>query len=273
MQTRAALFRSAGQPLVIETLELEPPGPGEITERMKAVGLCRSDYNVIAGLRPVGMTPMVLGHEGAGLVEAVGTGVDDLAPGDAVVLTFITACGQCRYCQSGHGHACVLTRRIASGTLPDGSTRLRAADGTAVGQFCMIGAFSERVVVDRRTAIRVDPALPLRSVCLTGCGVAGGYFAATHRVAVAAGSPALVVGAGGVGMNVVQGLRHARAKPIIVADRSADRRVEAVRFGATHAVSTEDSDWVEQVRAISGVDGVDAAFVAVAAEGLIEQAA
>ncbi|MBI4769588.1 MAG: Zn-dependent alcohol dehydrogenase [Chloroflexi bacterium] len=230
MKTHAAVTYQPGQPLVIEPLELDEPHAGEVRVKLAAVGLCHSDHHVMAGKRPVGMRPMVLGHEGAGVVEAVGPGVTRVRPGDHVVLTFIPSCGHCRYCQSGLTSACVLGPKIAAGPLPDGTYRL------------------------------------------LGCGVVGGFNAAVTRARVRPGSSALVIGVGGVGMNVIQGARAASASTIIAADLGP-RKLECARdFGATHTIDASREEVVGRVLEITGGAGVDCAFEAISGPETIAQA-
>src|SRR5512142_648915 len=169
MKTRAAVIYAPREPLRIEELELDEPKAGEVRVKLAAVGLCHSDYHVMAGDRPVGMMPMVLGHEGAGVVEAVGPEVTRIKPGDHVVLLFIPSCGKCRYCVSGHSHACVMGAGLAKGPLPDGTYRLHNSSGQNVGQFCMVGAFSEYAVVNENSVCVIGDEFPSESACLLGC--------------------------------------------------------------------------------------------------------
>jgi NDMA-dependent alcohol dehydrogenase len=272
MKTHAAVIYGPGEPLRVEELELDEPHAGEILVKMSAVGLCHSDYHVIAGDRPVGMLPMALGHEGAGIVERVGSGVTRARIGDHVVLMFIPSCGKCRYCLSGMSHACVMSAGLSKGPLPDGTFRLHNKAGQNVGQFCMIGAFSEYAVVDERSVCVVDQDLPLDVVCLVGCGVAGGFGAAVHRARVTPGSSVLVVGAGGVGMNVIQGARIAGATSIIAADIVDSKLARAKDFGATHTINSQKQDLVATVIEWTGGAGVDFAFEAISSPATIAQA-
>jgi NDMA-dependent alcohol dehydrogenase len=263
MKTRAAVIYAPKQPLKIEELEMDEPRAGEVRVKMVAVGLCHSDYHVIAGDRPVGMMPMALGHEGAGIVESVGAGVTRIAPGDHVVLMFIPSCGKCKWCLAGHSHACAEAAGLAKGPQRDGTYRLRNKDGQNVGQFCMLGAFSERVIAHQDSVCVIDKDYPLDAACLVGCGVAGGFGAAVHRAQVTPGSSVLVIGAGGVGMNVIQGARASGALTIIAADRVEQKLVWAKQFGATHVVNTEKEDVVAKVMEITNGAGVDFAFEAI----------
>lgn len=272
MKTRAAVSYEPGKPLVIEELELDEPQAGEVLVKMAAVGLCHSDYHVMAGDRPVGMRPIVLGHEGAGVVEAVGPGVTRIQPGDHVVLMFIPSCGKCHFCVSGMTHACVLSANIARGPQLDGTFRLHNRQGQAVGQFCLLGAFSEYAVVNQDSVCPIDEHYPLEVACLVGCGVVGGFCAAVNRARVRPGSSVLVIGAGGVGMNVIQGARASSASTIIAAD-IVDRKLAWARsFGATHTINANKTDVVSKVMEITDGAGVDFAFEAISSPETISQA-
>ncbi len=272
MKTNAAVTYEPGRPLVIEELELDKPKDGEVLVKMAAVGLCHSDYHVLAGDRPVGMRPMVLGHEGAGVVAAVGPGVTRIKPGDHVVLMFIPSCGKCSYCVSGRAHACVLSKHIAQGPQLDGSYRLKNKKGQDVGQFCLLGAFSEYTVVSQHSVCVIDKSYPLESACLVGCGVVGGFGAAVNRAKVTPGSSVLVIGVGGVGINVIQGAVAASATTIIAADVVERKLAWAEAFGATHIINAAESDVVTRVLEITANTGVDFAFEAISSPETIAQA-
>jgi NDMA-dependent alcohol dehydrogenase len=272
MRTRAAVSYEPGKPLVIEDLEIDAPRAGEVLVRMAAVGLCHSDYHVMAGDRPVGMRPMVLGHEGAGIVQAVGTGVTRIQPGDHVVLTFIPSCGRCRWCLSGMAHSCVLSAHIAKGPQIDGTFRLRNKAGEPVGQFCLLGAFSQYAVVNQDSVCVIDKSYRLEVACLTGCGVVGGFGAAVNRARVRPGSSVLVIGVGGVGINVIQGARLSGATTIIAVDVFDQKLTWARAFGATHAIHANETDVVARVMEITGGSGVDFAFEVISSPDTIGQA-
>lgn len=272
MKTNSAVTYKSGQPLVIEELELDEPKAGEVLVKMAAVGLCHSDYHVIAGDRPVGMRPMVLGHEGAGVVVKVGPGVTRINPGDHVVLMFIPSCGKCSYCVSGMTHSCVLSKHIARGPQLDGTYRLHNKNGQDVGQFCLLGAFSEHTVVNQDSVCVIDESYPLETVCLIGCGVVGGFGAAVNRAKVKPGSSVLVVGVGGIGMNVIQGAVAAGATTIIAADVVNRKLAWAKEFGATHTIDATEADIVTRVMEITDGTGVDFAFEAISSPETIAQA-
>ncbi len=272
MKTQAAVFYEPNKPLVIEELEMDEPKTGEVRVKMAAVGLCRSDHNVMVGTRPVGMTPMVMGHEGAGVVDAVGPGVTRIKPGDHVTLMFIPTCGRCHNCVSGRTHSCVLSVNIAKGPQLDGTYRLRNKAGQEVGQFCLLGAFSEYAIVNQDSVCVIDQSYPLNAACLVGCGVVGGFGAAVNRAGVTPGSSVLAIGVGGVGMNVIQGAKMAGASVIIAADIVEQKLVWAKTFGATHTIDADQENVVDRVMEITGGAGVDFAFEAISRPHTIAQA-
>ncbi len=263
MITQAAVFREIGAPLSVEPITLDLPRASEVQVKVRAVGLCRTDLHVMRGERRVAMTPMVLGHEAAGIVEAVGADVTGIAPSDHVVLTFIPGCGRCRWCAKGLHHLCAEGPRITQGPQLDGSYRRRDAQGREVGAFCMVGGFAERTVVDQASVLVVDKDVPFDLAALTACGVPAGVGAARHRAKVKEGDSVLVVGCGGDGMNVVQGARIAGAATIIAADIVTAKLTLARGFGATHTVDTQGEALTRAVLELTDGIGVDHAFVCI----------
>ncbi len=263
MDTRAAVFREAGAPVSIERITLDPPGPTEVLVRVAAVGLCRTDYHVMRGERRVAMTPMVLGHEAAGIVEQVGDAVTGIKRGDHVVLTFIPACGRCHWCRKGLHHLCAEGPRITQGPQLDGTYRRRDAGGVAVGAFCMIGAFAETTVVDQASVVVIDKDIPFDLASLVACGVPAGVGAARQRARVQPGDSVLVVGCGGDGMNVVQGARLCGATTIIATDIVPAKLDWAREFGATHGVDAQGEALTRAVLELTGGIGVNHAFVCI----------
>ena len=210
MRSRAAVFWEAGRPLTVHDIELEEPGPGQVLVRMAAVGICGTDLHMVKGEweRP---TPMVLGHEGSGVVEAVGEGVEGVAVGDEVVLSWAPSCGECADCKRGRPAACLtLQYAIGGGTLLDGSTGM-TLDGETLYRGTATGALSERLVVSEQVALPLGEGVPLEEAALLGCAALTGVGAVLFAAHVEAGSTVLVVGAGGVGQFVVQGARIAGA--------------------------------------------------------------
>ena len=239
MKTRAGLFWGVGRPLEVAEIDLDEPGPGDVLVRMAAVGICGTDLHQIRGEweRP---TPMVLGHEGAGVVEAVGGGVSRVRAGDRVVLSWATSCGECADCGRGRPAACVpLHRAIGAGTLVDGTTGM-SVDGRTVYRGTATGAMTERLVVSERVALPVGEGIPLEEAALLGCAALTGVGAALFAAGVEDGSSVLVVGAGGVGQFVVQGARIAGAREIVCADPLEQRRQRAGELGATRTLHPDE---------------------------------
>lgn len=263
MESLAAVFREVGKPLSIECVTLNPPEPSEVLVRIAAVGLCRTDYHVMRGERRVAMRPMVLGHEAAGVVEHIGAAVKGITPGDHVILTFIPACGICRWCRQGLHHLCAEGPRITQGPQLDGTFRRRDRAGADVGAFCMIGAFAERTVVDQASVVVIDQDIPLDLASLVACGVPAGVGAARHRARVKPGDSVLVVGCGGDGMNVVQGAQLCGATMIVAADIVPAKLDWARGFGATHGISVQGEALTRAVLELTDGVGVNHAFVCI----------
>lgn len=263
MDCLAAIFRDVGAPMSIEHITLDSPGPTEVLVRIAAVGLCRTDYHVMRGERRVAMRPMVLGHEAAGVVEEIGAEVGEIKCGDHVVLTFIPACGICRWCRQGLHHLCAEGPRITQGPQLDGTYRRRDREGIAVGAFCMIGAFAECAVVDQASVVVIGKDIPLDLASLVACGVPAGVGAARYRARVKPGDSVLVVGCGGDGMNVVQGARLCGASKIIAADIVQAKLDWAKGFGATHGINERGEELTRAVLALTDGIGVNHAFVCI----------
>lgn len=252
MRVRAAVIERAGAHLEVETVDLADPGPGELRVRMQAAGVCRSDLHVAQtgeGLR----FPAVLGHEGAGIVEATGEGVR-LAVGTLVVLSWTPRCGVCRRCLEGRPQLC---QELS--TSPVGGA-LRRGD-RALGLYMGLGCLAEAVVVPQACAVPVPADLPPAKLCLLGCGVTTGYGAAVHTAGIRAGETVVVVGCGAVGLSAVQGALTAGARTVVAVEPVKSRRYLAVRLGATHSVDPESTDWVAAVQSITA-GGADAAVEA-----------
>jgi S-(hydroxymethyl)glutathione dehydrogenase / alcohol dehydrogenase len=256
VKTRAALFREVGRPLEVREIELREPRPGEVLVRMAAVGICGTDLHVVRGDwdRP---KPMVLGHEGAGVVESVGEGVDEPAPGDAVVLSWAPSCGNCADCRRGRPAACIeLQRALGAGTLLDGTTGMEL-DGEPVYRGTATGALSELLTVDAEVALPLGPDLPLDQAALLGCAALTGVGAVLFQARPEPGATVLVIGAGGVGQFCVQGASIAGAAEIVCVDPLEARRAQALRLGATRAAAPEELK--ETLRAVAP-DGADVAL-------------
>jgi len=253
MRTRAAVFFGAGRPFEVHELELDEPRAGEVLVRMAAVGICGTDLHSVKGEwnRP---TPAVLGHEGAGVVEAVGEGVSSLRPGDEVVLSWAPSCGECEDCSRGRPARCAtLNRAIAASTLPDGTTGL-SLDGETVFRGTATGALSERIVVSERVALPTGGDVPLEQAALLGCAALTGVGAVLFAAGVEPGSSVLVVGAGGVGQFIVQGARIAGAAEIVCVDPVEARREQATRLGATRVTGPDELAELMKAELRSGAD-------------------
>ncbi|HET7203644.1 MAG TPA: zinc-dependent alcohol dehydrogenase family protein [Steroidobacteraceae bacterium] len=266
MKIKAAVLRELGtpgpyaesRPLAIEEFDLAPPGPGEVLVRVRAAGLCHSDLSVIDGNRPRPM-PMVLGHEMAGVVEAVGHGVADLQRGDHVVASFVPSCGVCSPCVAGRPALCEpgLASNTA-GTLLSGARRLGQL-GHPVNHHLGVSGFAEYATVSRRSLVRVDPTLPFAEAALFGCAVITGVGAVVNTASMPKLSSMAVIGLGGVGLASLLAGHMLEAAPIVAIDLNESKLAKARELGATHTVNAADPDCVEHVRELSG-GGVGYAF-------------
>jgi S-(hydroxymethyl)glutathione dehydrogenase/alcohol dehydrogenase len=236
MKVKAAVLYDVKAPFEITELDLDGPGPGEVLIRYVAAGLCHSDLHLTDG-DLVPRFPIVGGHEGAGVIEEVGPGVTKVAPGDHVVCSFIPNCGVCRYCATGHQSLCDLGATILYGSFPDGSFRFHSG-GTDYGQMCMLGTFAEYSTISQHSVVKVDESVPLETAVLVGCGVPTGWGTAVYAGDVRAGDTVVIFGIGGIGINAVQGAKHAGAKNVVVIDPLEFKRSTALQFGATHAFSS-----------------------------------
>ncbi len=258
MKTRAALFHAVGRPLEVAEIDLDDPRPHEVVVRMAAVGICGTDLHQVKGefRRP---TPMVLGHEGAGVVEEVGDAVTRVRPGDEVVLSWAPSCGECAGCRRGRPATCArLNAAIPNGTLPDGTTGM-SHNGQTVYRGTATGCLAERVVVSEQVALPLGGAVPFDQAALLGCAVLTGVGAVLYAAGVGSGSSVVVIGAGGVGQFVVQGARIAGASAIVVCDPVEGRRAAALAAGATHAVDPAELRDVVRTELPDGADfGFDA---------------
>lgn len=270
MRTRTAVIYAPGEPIRVEEVELDPPKEHEVQVRIVAAGICHSDYHIITGELP-GYLPMALGHEGAGIVEEVGPGVTTCKPGDHVVLSFIPACGKCRYCVAGHSNLCNMGASIMMGPQLDGTFRFHNASGD-IGQMCVISTFSERTVVPDISVVPIADYYPLNRAVLVGCGVPTGVGAVIHRAKVEAGSTVMVIGCGGIGINAVQGAALAGARMIIAVDINDFKLEKAREFGATHTINAKNEDVVLKAQELTWGAGVDYSFEAIATPATIGQA-
>lgn len=259
MKMKAAVLREVGkpepyaesQPLGIEDITLDPPGPGEVLVRIRAAGLCHSDLSVINGNRPRPV-PMVLGHEAAGEVVALGAGVDDLVPGDHVVLIFVPSCGHCAPCAEGRPALCEPGNAAnGRGELLSGARRLHA-EAVSVNHHIGVSAFAEYAVVSRRSLVKIDKDLPFEQAALFGCAVLTGVGAAVNTAGVRPGQSVAVVGLGGVGYAALLGAIAAGATRVVAVDLLPEKLAFAKQLGATDTFLASDADCVEQVKQATG---------------------
>ncbi len=263
MQATAAVMRALHAPLTIETIELDPPGPGEVLIKMAAAGICGSDKHVIEGHFPAPL-PSICGHEGAGVVTAVGSGVDTIAVGDHVIHTFVGPCGSCQACRRGKRTFCT-TRPNADGTLLDGSYRMHGSAGEPIGTTLGLGSFSSYTVSPARNCVVVPEDLDLSIAALISCGVATGVGSVLNVARVQPGDNVCVVGVGGVGAAAIMGAVVGGAAQVVAIDLNASKAAAALAFGATAfvpAASTGDAGadaatMTSMIRDLTGGWGVE----------------
>ncbi len=237
MKTKGAILWGIGEEWSVEEIEIGDPKQGEVTVELAASGLCHSDEHLVTGGTPVAFYPVIGGHEGSGVVTKVGPGVTGLKEGDHVVTAFIPACGQCPPCSRGQQNLCDLGANLLAGTsISDGSYRVQAK-GKDVIPMCLLGTFSPYITVHQASVVKIEPDIPLEVAALVGCGVTTGWGSATKVADVRPGENVVVMGAGGVGMNAVQGAAAAGAKRVMVIDPVAKKREWAMEMGATHTFS------------------------------------
>lgn len=265
MKTRAAVLFEAGKPFEIVELDLDGPREGEVLIRYVAAGLCHSDLHLTDGDLPP-RYPIVGGHEGAGIIEDVGPGVTKVKPGDHVVCSFIPNCGTCRYCATGRSNLCDMGATILEGNMPDGTFRFHMGDAD-FGAMCMLDTFAERATISQHSVVKVDDWLPLETAVLVGCGVPTGWGSANYAGGVRAGDTTVVYGIGGIGINAVQGAKHAGAKYVVVVDPIEFKRDTAMKFGATHAFATAE-EAAETVSELTWGQMADQAIITV---GTVEE--
>ena len=271
MQIRAAVLERFGEPLEVQQLELAEPRAGEVLVRLEACGVCHTDLFTASGADPSGYSPTVLGHEGAGVVEAVGEGVRDLAVGDHVVTLFSPQCRECVHCLDPRTNLCLAIREQQGlGFLPDGTTRL-SRDGEPVRHFMGCSTFAEYTVMPEIALAKVSPEAPLDRACLFACGLSTGLGAAMNTARVAAGSTCVVFGAGMVGLGAVAGCRLQGAERIVCVDLSEERLELARGQGATEAW-IGGPDTVERVLELTGGFGADYTFEATGHVAVMRQA-
>ncbi|MFT4584401.1 MAG: S-(hydroxymethyl)glutathione dehydrogenase/alcohol dehydrogenase [Gammaproteobacteria bacterium] len=240
METRAAVAHKAGAPLTIETVTLDGPKAGEVLVEIRATGICHTDAFTLSGDDPEGVFPAILGHEGAGVVVDVGKGVTSLKVGDHVIPLYTPECRQCEYCTSGKTNLCQAIRVTqGQGVMPDGSSRFRIG-GDPIFHYMGTSTFANHTVVPEIALAKIRPDAPFDKVCYIGCGVSTGIGAVINTAKVEVGSRCVVFGLGGIGLNVIQGLRLVGAEMIVGVDLNDSRKEIAERFGMTHFVNPKE---------------------------------
>lgn len=269
-ESKAVIARAHGAPVTVETIWVDPPRQGEVTVRMEACGVCHSDLSAAKGVIPL-PPPVVLGHEGAGVVVAVGEGVKGLAVGDRVISSFVSMCGHCRYCTTGRPQLCDQVAKAAF-TLPDGTVRTHDLQGHPLHVFSGCGVMAEYATLHMDNVVKVEHDLSMECCALISCGVMTGFGAVVNTARLTAGSIAIVFGAGGVGLNAIQGCAIAGASMVVAVDR-VDSKLDMARlFGATHTVNAAQEDnLVKTLKKLTG-GGADYAFECVGNGNVVAQA-
>jgi len=266
MKAKAAIFRKIGEPITIEAVDVADPGPEEVRIRTAACGVCHSDVHFVKGNIP-GPTPTIPGHEPAGVVESVGERVSMVKRGDHVIACTSLFCTACPQCLQGYPHLCSNRRACRRG--PNDPPRL-SLGGKLIHQFADLSGFAELMLVHERAVVKIDDDIPLDRAALVGCAVTTGVGAALNTAKVHPGSSVAVIGAGGVGISIIQGARIAGARQIIAVDLLDSKLEKARGFGATHTVNASSGDTVREIKKLSD-GGVDYAFDAVGSARLVEQ--
>ena len=273
MKTRAAVAWKANSPLVIEEIDLQGPQHGEVLVRMVATGVCHTDLFTLSGDDPEGIFPTILGHEGGGIVEEIGTGVTTLKVGDHVIPLYTPECGVCKFCLSGKTNLCQAIRATqGKGLMPDGTTRF-SKNGTPIFHYLGTSTFSEYTVVPEIALAKINKAAPLEKVCLLGCGITTGIGAVLNTAKVEPGSTVAIFGLGGIGLSCVQGAVMAKAGRIIVIDINEDKFEMAKMLGATDFINPKKYDAPIQDVIVDLTDGgVDYSFECIGNVHLMRQA-
>ena len=258
MKTKAAVLYEHNSPFIIEELDLQGPGEGQVLVELKATGICRTDEHAVIGAT-ITPLPTVLGHEGAGIVREVGPGVTSLKKGDHVVTVWMPSCGKCEPCRQGLGHLCVRGAQLFSGCMLNGETLLKN-NNRDIHHYMFLSAFSEFVVIHEEAAVLVDKEAPLDRVCLLGCALTTGFGAVTKTAKVDAGSNAVLFGLGGIGSGVLNGLVQSGANMIIVVEPKEWKEEVAMKMGATHFINPNKEDPVQKVMELTHGVGADYTF-------------
>lgn len=270
---KAAVVYEYGEPIEVAEITVGEVGPNDIRVQIRATGLCHSDVAVATGDLPFPI-PMILGHEGAGIVTEIGENVMQTKVGDHIVLSALVHCGECPQCRKGNHNICTWgMATLGASTNPDGTLRAKDSDGQELFQFACIGTLAEEIICHEKHAVPIAKDVPFDLACLTGCGVLTGMGAVLNRAKVGQGESVVVIGCGGVGLNVVQAAAMVGAAPIIAVDLHDDKLQMARDFGATEVVKSEhDTNVPEAVRGLTGGVGADYAFEVVGIPELVRQA-
>ncbi len=274
MRTRAAVALEAGKPLEVMEVNLDGPKEGEVLVEIKATGICHTDEFTRSGADPEGLFPAILGHEGAGVVMEVGPGVKSLKPGDHVIPLYTPECRECEYCLNPKTNLCQSIRGTqGQGLMPDGTTRFSMLDGTPILHYMGCSTFANHTVMPEIALAKIDPEAPFDKVCYIGCGVTTGIGAVINTAKVEIGSTAIVFGLGGIGLNVIQGLRMAGANQIVGVDLNSEKKTMASQFGMTDFVNPDDveGDLVAHLVELTG-GGADYTFDATGNVGVMRTA-
>ena len=272
MDTRAAVAHAAGKPLTVETVQLEGPKQGEVLVEIKATGICHTDAFTLSGSDPEGLFPAILGHEGAGVVVDVGSGVSSLVPGDHVIPLYTPECRQCKFCLSGKTNLCGAIRETqGQGLMPDGTSRF-SLDGTPLFHYMGTSTFANFTVVPEIALAKIRRDAPFDKVCYIGCGVTTGLGAVMNTARVEPGSNVAVFGLGGIGLNVIQGARLVGADRIIGIDLNPEKSPLAERFGMTDFINPKDVDDVVAAIVELTDGGVDYSFECIGNVDVMRQA-
>ncbi len=273
MKVKAAIAWQAGQKLSVETVDLQAPQAGEVLVKIVASGVCHTDAYTLSGVDPEGVFPVILGHEGAGIVEALGAGVSTLAVGDHVIPLYTPECGVCKYCHSPKTNLCQSIRNTqGQGLMPDGTSRF-SVGGQLIHHYMGVSTFAEYTVVPEIALAKIDKRAPLEKVCLLGCGVTTGIGAVLKTAKVELGSKVVVFGLGGIGLSVIQGAKLAGASMIVGIDLNESKSELAQKLGCTHFVNPEklEGDLVQYLIELTG-GGADYSFECVGNTKLMRQA-
>jgi S-(hydroxymethyl)glutathione dehydrogenase / alcohol dehydrogenase len=262
---KAAVLYEFGKPLVIEDINIDPPQKDEVKVRLAATAICHSDIHVLKG-ELGGQTPLVAGHESAGYIEEIGEGVTSVKVGDPVVLSLIDHCGLCLYCRTGLPHLCETQLPLRT------QSRLSDKKRKTIGQVLKTGSFAEFSTVHHSQVVKIPKDMPMDKAALLGCGVITGFGAVVNTARVKALDSVVVIGAGGVGLNSIQGAAFSGAYPVIAVDVLANKLKAAKEFGATHTVNAEKGDPIAAVKKLTDGRGADFVFVTVGSARAIEQA-